>query len=49
VNFDDCSRDLHQFIELLSRISKANFVLSFQYENVYVIRDESGLQYFGNF
>ncbi|WP_295748182.1 hypothetical protein [Undibacterium sp.] len=48
-NFDYCSSELHQFIERLAQISQAYFVLSFQYENVYVVRDENGLRFFGKF
>lgn len=49
VKYDDCSAELHQFVEKLAQISKAYFLLSFQYENVYAIRGERGLELLGQF
>lgn len=47
--FESCSRDLHKFLHIIRDITSANFVLSFQYEGFYAIRDEAGLKLLQNF
>lgn len=47
--FDECSSGLHQFLLKLTELSKAHFILSFQYETLYAVRDENGLQIFNKF
>ncbi|WP_148289066.1 MULTISPECIES: hypothetical protein [Herbaspirillum] len=47
--YDLCSEQLHQFLELLSQLCSANYILSFQYEKVVAIRDEDGLHILHNF
>jgi hypothetical protein len=42
--YDACSADLRRFIEQLEKLTPSYFVVSFQYENVYAIRDKSGLR-----
>lgn len=48
-SYDLCSEQLHQFLKLLSQSCSANYILSFQYEKVVAIRDESGLQFLHDF
>lgn len=36
-----------RFVQLLADLSPAFFVLSFQYDALYAVRDESGLHFFG--
>jgi hypothetical protein len=43
-NYDKCSAQLRQFLEDLTELSPAYFVLSFQYERAYAIRDERGMR-----
>jgi hypothetical protein len=47
--YDECSQQLHQFAEDLEKLSRAYFVLSFQHESVYAIRDEKGLRFLQKF
>jgi hypothetical protein len=47
--FDECSRQLHEFLQCLSKMSSARWVLSFQYESVCAVRDDGGLQWLKNF
>lgn len=49
VSYEDCRDDLQKFMENLAQISKAYFVLSFQHEKVYAIRDENGLHILDKF
>jgi len=44
--YDDCNFDVRRLMERLEASSSSNFVLSFQYETVYAIRDEDGLHFF---
>ena len=39
----ECLRDIYALIELFATQHRHRFVLSFQYERIYAIRDESGL------
>jgi hypothetical protein len=48
-NFDECSLELHKFLRALTESSKACFVLSFQYERLYALRDQKGLHIFEKF
>lgn len=41
-NFDDCEVETLEFARRLTSEIPAFFVLSFQYENVYAVRDEKG-------
>lgn len=45
----ECVKELQQFLGRLAELSRANFLLSFQYETVYVIRDEEGLRFIKEF
>ena len=42
-NFDQCTADLREFVKKLANHTVANFILSFQFEKTYVIRDRTGL------
>jgi hypothetical protein len=44
-NYDACGRDVVGLLRLLSHESDRRFVLSFQYERAYALRDERGLQF----
>jgi len=46
--YDQCNSDMYQFLLEVVNESEANFVLSFQFENVYAIRDSDGLQLLSN-
>ncbi|WP_373380239.1 hypothetical protein [Cupriavidus nantongensis] len=46
--FDECRDEIIRLLQELERRSAAHFVLSFQYEEVYAIRDEDGLHLYGN-
>lgn len=46
--FDECRDELIRLLGELERRSAAHFVLSFQYEEVYAIRNEHGLHLYGN-
>lgn len=48
-NFDECSAELHEFLERLTELTERHFVLSFQSERVYAVRDKNGLQIFEKF
>ncbi|MFC5476371.1 hypothetical protein [Paraherbaspirillum soli] len=48
-NYDDCGADLHLFLNNLMELNSAYFILSFQYEGVYAIRDEKGFKIFEKF
>jgi hypothetical protein len=48
-NFDLCSADMKEFIEKLANRTAANFLLSFQFEKVYVVRDHTGLHLLGDY
>jgi hypothetical protein len=48
-NFDQCSAALKAFVEKLANRTDANFLLSFQFEKVYVIRDHTGLHLLGDY
>lgn len=48
-NFDRCGADLKKFITGLANGSAANFVLSFQFEKIYAIRDNLGLRFLRDF
>lgn len=41
----ECWRDIHDFLELLDRVMVCRFVLSFQYESIYAVRDKTGLRF----
>lgn len=40
----ECGSQLSHFLQLISDVSKANWVLSFQYESIYAVRDENGFR-----
>jgi hypothetical protein len=46
--FDECQKDLKLFVEHLAKISDAFFVVAFQREEIYAIRDEAGLRFFSS-
>lgn len=41
--------EMKRFLEALSAQTQARFVLSFQYEETFAIRDDKGLRYFSSF
>lgn len=43
-NFDQCNADLKSFIVELAGDTAAHFLLSFQFETIYAIRDDGGLR-----
>lgn len=47
--YAECSKELHQFLRRLAELTSGNFLLSFQYESVYVINDEGGLRFIEEF
>jgi hypothetical protein len=47
--YDECSAQLHTFLETISDVSSSNWVLSFQYESLCAIRDSDGLRWLGPF
>lgn len=47
--YDECRTQLRGILENLSKLSRAYFVLSFQYENVHALRDENGLNFLQKF
>lgn len=49
LNYDLCNRDMKCLVNNLANNSSARFVVSFQYENIYVIRDEKGLNFLVDF
>ncbi len=40
----ECESQLSHFLQVISDVSKANWVLSFQYESIYAVRDENGFR-----
>ncbi|MDT7836056.1 hypothetical protein [Aquabacterium sp. OR-4] len=44
--YDLCNRDARQLLDALAKRTSKFFVLSFEYERVYALRDAHGLQYF---
>jgi len=44
-NFDECRRQMRQFLEELTSLTSANWVLTFQYEAIYAARDGRGVRY----
>ncbi|MEN7530761.1 hypothetical protein [Cupriavidus sp. DL-D2] len=48
-NLDECRRQLKNFLAEISRVSAANWVLSFQYESIYATRDDQGIRHFLEF
>jgi hypothetical protein len=47
--FDECSAQLHDFLEVFSNAFPSKWVLSFQYESVCAVRDDAGLQWLKKF
>lgn len=47
--YESCSEQMHLFLEKISEISEAYFLLSFQLETLYAIRDEHGLTFLEDF
>lgn len=47
--YAECSKELHQFLHRLAELTSGNFLLSFQYETIYVVNDEDGLQFVEEF
>jgi hypothetical protein len=47
--YNECSKELHRFLRKLGGHTSGYFLLSFQYENVYAIRDENGLRFLEDF
>ena len=47
--FDECSKQLHEFLQNLSDMVPSEWVLSFQYESVCATRDGSGLHWLKTF
>lgn len=48
-HFDECSAQLHDFLQTLSDDTPWRWVLSFQYESVCAVRDDAGLQWLKQF
>jgi hypothetical protein len=48
-NFDECTSQLKAFISNLANVSNANFLLSFQYDTIYAVRDKGGLHKIADF
>jgi hypothetical protein len=48
-NFDQCGADIKKFVTGLANGSAANFVLAFQFEKIYAIRDHAGLRFLRDF
>jgi hypothetical protein len=44
--YDECNRDVRRLLENLATRSSSSFVLSFQNESAYAVRDEGGLRFF---
>ncbi|ARU24981.1 hypothetical protein RSSE_p0791 (plasmid) [Ralstonia solanacearum] len=44
-----CSSEMHEFISRLIDVSPAYFIVAFENEKVYAIRDRAGLTVFSNF
>jgi len=44
----ECSADIIRFVEKLSKNTDYKFVLSFQYESLYVIRNDVGISFLKN-
>lgn len=44
--YDESVEDLRTFLTHLARLSPMQFVLSFQYEGVYAVRDKRGFDFF---
>ncbi|NUU03159.1 hypothetical protein HNO84_16255 [Herbaspirillum robiniae] len=44
--YDEFVEDIHIFLKRLAELSSMQFVLSFQYEGVYAIRNEKEFQFF---
>jgi hypothetical protein len=40
-----CNKEISHFLKELANFTSANFVLSFQYENIYALRDRHGLRF----
>ncbi|MGA4423290.1 hypothetical protein ACI2UY_24440 [Ralstonia nicotianae] len=47
--YDACSSEMHEFISRLIDVSPAYFIVAFENEKVYVIRDRAGLTVLSNF
>jgi hypothetical protein len=47
--FDECSKQLHNFLQHLSSATSSNWILSFQYESVCAIRDDVGVHFIKDF
>lgn len=47
--FDECSAQLHDFLQTLSDATQSKWVLSFQYESVCAVRDDAGVQWLKKF
>lgn len=43
-NYDECCDEIYRLLRALENSTRANFVLSFQYEDVYAVRTEEGLR-----
>ncbi|MGK5060285.1 hypothetical protein ACQ4WY_25445 [Janthinobacterium sp. LB2P49] len=49
LNYEMCNRDMTCLVKYLAGNSSARFVVSFQYENIYVIRDDKDLKFLIDF
>ncbi len=47
--YDLCTQQIRDFVVKLAASSKASFVLSFQYETMYAMRDPAGLRFASHF
>ncbi|WP_316681347.1 hypothetical protein [Ralstonia flaminis] len=47
--YEKCSLEMHKFLEMIDKRTEAFFILSFQMEEVYAIKDDSGVRIVGEF
>ncbi|MCL9843474.1 hypothetical protein [Ralstonia solanacearum] len=47
--YDECSSEMNEFVSRLADVSPAYFIVAFENEKVYAIRDQAGLTVLSNF